>query len=156
MMPMSSRRRGRSAPDSGTAALELTLCLLVFFVLVALSAPMLLLLINQTKISRAAGVAARFATQVPDRGRPGSALNIPTNTEIVAEAVQAAQDAGISTSSSGWSTPTVTRVGTGPGSTVSIRLSTVVPLSGFAGILAYVGIVPSSVTLTATAVGRQE
>lgn len=147
----------RTRREEGTAAIELALCLLVLFAIIAMSAPLALLLINQTKLSRAAGVAARFATQIPDRARPGSAGLKPTDAEVITAAAAAAQAAGISTSSSGWGTPTVTRTnGTAPGSSVSVRLSTVVPLSGFAGILSFVGIAPSSVTLTATAVGRQE
>lgn len=155
--PRRSMRRRMMPNDDGTAALELTLLLIAMIAIVALSAPLAVLLIKQTKLERAAGVAARFATQIPDRSRPGSVGRKPTDAEVVTAATSAADSAGISTTAPGWSTPTVSRTnGTVPGSSVSVRLSTVVPLSGFASILSVVGLAPDSVTITATAVGRQE
>lgn len=148
--------RHRAARDSGAAAVELVFSLLTIFGLVALCAPLGTLLITQTRLERAAGVAARFATQVPDRARPGSAAAKPTDTEVAAAAVTAAQNAGISTSSD-WTAPVISRTnGSAPASTVTVKLTKIVQLTGFSSILSFVGIAPDAVTVTATATGRQE
>jgi hypothetical protein len=142
--------------DSGTAAVELVFCLLAIFGVIALAAPLATLLLTQTRLERAAGVAARFATQIPDRSRPGSAGYKPTDTEVITAATTAAQNAGLGTATD-WTTPVISRTnGTAPASVVSVKLQKTVQMTGFGSILSFIGVLPSSVTVTATATGRQE
>lgn len=157
---MAARRRARfsTARDRGTAALEFALFFGVFFGLVALCAPLGQALLMKTRLERVAGQAARFATQVPDRARPGSLGRKPSDAEIQAEAVTAANSVGIGTST-GWTTAIVVRTSaTGaPGSTVTVTLHKTVDLGVFGAILSVINRGPTSnITLTASAVGRQE
>lgn len=151
-----AKRSAGASDDSGLAAVELVFSLLMLFALVALCAPLGTLLLTQTRLERAAGQAARFATQVPDRGRPGSTGIKPTIAEIQAVATSSASAAGINVSTD-FATPVVTQSnGTAPASLVTVKLTKTVQITGFAGILAFVGLAPNAVTVNATATGRQE
>ncbi|MEO7443617.1 MAG: TadE/TadG family type IV pilus assembly protein, partial [Acidimicrobiales bacterium] len=64
--------RFRRRPDQrGVAALELAIMFTILCLVAVLLAPLPYAMLAKIKLERAAGQAARFATQVPDRSRPG-------------------------------------------------------------------------------------
>ena len=123
---------GRPARDGGVVAVEFALSFVLLFAILSLIAPLGTALLTKVRLERAAGDAARFATQSPDRPRPGVAGYRPTVAEVQTEATDDFQTLGGSTAS-GWATPVVSAD----------------PTSTLAG-------APITVTLTATALGRQE
>jgi len=85
-----ARRRSRR-DQRGVAALELGVLFTVLCLVALLLAPLAYAMLAKTKLERAAGRAARFATQTPDRSRPGlpAGQRRPNAAEVVAEATDA-------------------------------------------------------------------
>ena len=106
--------RRRVVGEQGTAALEFALFFSLLLGLLAFTAPLVTALQAKAEAGRAAGVAARLGSQVPDRARPGVASAGPANAygrrpaadEICAQAYREVLPAGI----------------TAPGCGVTVRL----------------------------------
>ena len=100
--------------EDGAVALEFALALVALLPLLAILAPLVFALNAKIDVGRVSGASARFATQVPDRARPGAASptvtgsRTPRYTEICQDAYAAL---GITTP-----TPCGTSVGQGAGS----------------------------------------
>jgi Flp pilus assembly protein TadG len=173
----------RTAGDRGVAALELTLFLTLLMGILALLAPLGNALLSKVRLERAAGQAARFATQYTGHNDPGAANSQPSGKEICTEARQTATDAGLASSvteaadtnsthyvgctvtltpASGAapSTITLTDTSTTPtrasGDTVTVTLTFTQNLAAFGGILSAAGLGSSNIDLSATSLARQE
>lgn len=139
----------------GAAALELGLMLGVLCLVMLLLAPLPYAMLAKIKLERAAGQAARFASQTPDRSRPGlpAGQRRPTSAEVALEAVGSYNGPG---------TPTaVSVVTTNPAcprnKAATVTMQTSVDLGPFAGFYKIVGITPtSSMTLSASSTNCQE
>lgn len=145
--------------DRGAAAVELAITFTAILAFGVLAAPLGQVIITQVRLERAVGEAARFATEAPYQSVPGFAGAgpgggyQPSAAQVSADAVSAfaAEGGGASTATvAPGALPTI------PGQPVRVNLSSTVNLGPFAGLMSAVGLVPDSVTLTATAVASQE
>ncbi len=146
----------RSCRDQrGAAALEMGLMLGLLCLVMLLLAPLPYAMLAKIKLERAAGQAARFATQTPDRARPGlpAGQRRPNATEVALEAVGSYRGPGTPTAVS-----VVTADATCPrNKAATVTMQTSVDLGPFAGFYQLVGITPtSSMTLSASATNCQE
>ncbi|MGH9155937.1 MAG: hypothetical protein ACRD1K_08935 [Acidimicrobiales bacterium] len=140
----------------GVAALELALMFTALCLLALLLAPVPYAMLAKIKLERAAGQAARFASQVPDRSRPGlpAGQRRPTTAEIAAEAVA-------SYGGPGTLAPTVVTVFTESScprnKATTVAMETSVGLGVFAPLYRVSGLAPAStVTLSASVTNCQE
>lgn len=156
--------------ERGTVALEFALFFVLLLALVAFVAPLGAALAAKASVGRAAGDSARFATQVPDRSRPGVSPGTrrPTADEVCSNAYGALLKGGTvippcgTTVSSGAGATTIVVTCEGcvpgrlPGALVTVRVERVVDLSLFGAILGGAGLGDGSITVIGTSQGRQE
>jgi len=146
-----------SGDERGVAALELGLMLTALFLVAVLLAPIPYAMVAKTRLERAAGRAARFATQVPDRSRPGlpAGQRRPTVAEVAAEAAAAYGGPGtlgpaVVTFASGDPTCPRTRSAT-------VAMTATVDLGPFSGLYSIAGVgTAGTMTVSATATNCQE
>ncbi|MGH9165221.1 MAG: hypothetical protein ACRDZW_06910, partial [Acidimicrobiales bacterium] len=94
---MTARRATQMQGQRGAAAVELALLLSALLGVMLLLAPVPYAMLAKIQLERAAGKAARFATQTPDRGRPGlpAGQRRPTLAEVRSEATAAYSGSGV-------------------------------------------------------------
>jgi len=157
-MPTTSPLRARHRGQRGAAALELALLFSGLCAIVLLLAPLPYAMLAKIQLERSAGKAARFATQTPDRGRPGlpAGQRRPTAAEVRAEAIASYGGVGVLT------TPVVTTttgVASCPrGVAVTVGLQAAVGLGPFAFLYDAAGLSsgPTGINLNASATNCQE
>ncbi len=163
---MNADRRDR---DSGLAALELVLCIGLMLGFVALLSPLPFALREKLRLERAAGQTVRFATSTPDRTRPGvttggrrPSMLDTQNEAVTAFAATGATPSFTATDVSVYTLSGTTKVAanpstTRPGTPIYVELNHTVDLGLFGGVMSALGVLPDkTITLTATAVGREE
>lgn len=161
--------RLRRDSEHGLAALELTLCIGMMLGFVALLAPLPFAMREKLRLERAAGQAARFATSTPDRPRPGVTTGgrRPSMLDTQNEAVAAFTATGATPTFTASEVSVYTLSGTTkvpaspsttrPGTPIYVELNQSVDLGLFGGVMSALGVLPDkTITLTATAVGREE
>lgn len=146
----------RRTDQGGVAAVELALLLVLLCGVLLLLLPLPYAMLTRVKLERATGRATRFATQTPDRARPGLPLyqRRPTSTEVQQEAIAAYTGPGT------LSTPTVTTAsaaGCPREVATTVTMQAVVDLGPFAGFYKVVGLLPGgTITMSASSVNCQE
>lgn len=142
----------------GAAALELALLFTGLMALVVLLAPAPYAMLAKIQLERAVGKAARFATQTPDRGRPGlpAGQRRPTPAEVRTEAI--ASYGGVGTLATPVVTTTTGVTSCPRGVAVTVGMESAVSLGPFAFLYDAAGLSsgPTSLTLKASATNCQE
>lgn len=147
----------RFGDQSGVAAVELGLMFTVMCLVVLLLAPVPYAMLAKVKLERAAGQAARFAAQVPDRSRPGLPAGQRRPT-----AAQVATEAAASYSGPGVLDPTVVTVLTDStcprGKAATVQMHAHVDLGPFAPLYRLAGVATPTglMSLTASVTNCQE
>lgn len=149
--------------QGGAAALELALLFTGLCALVVLLAPLPYAILAKIQLERAAGKAARFATQTPDRGRPGVTLGVrrPTLAQVESEATKAYADTrtylGFGTATA-VATKNLAATDCARGIAVTVTMQTTLGLGPFAFLYDAAKLTsgPSSIALSASATNCQE
>lgn len=147
--------------DSGVAAVEMALMLMLLFSLVAVALPLGIAVMHRVELDQIGFQTLRFATAAPNFPEQGSSCRRPNQAEVQQEAANALQAAGFhsldpatvaTVSPSGGTGPCSTNI---PGTPVTVTVTAPLSLGVVGDLLHIVGLsVPP--TMTSTALGREE